>query len=35
MKIYPGACHGFIGSPPDALSEAGKTLKDTKTYIQE
>jgi acetyl esterase/lipase len=35
IKIYPGACHGFIGFSADLLAEAGKALEDTKTYIQQ
>jgi acetyl esterase/lipase len=35
LKIYPGACHGFIGFHPDALPETGKALEDMKTYIQD
>jgi acetyl esterase/lipase len=35
LKIYPGACHGFIGFSPDMLAEAGKALEDTKTYIKQ
>ncbi|KAG0652327.1 Carboxylesterase [Hyphodiscus hymeniophilus] len=35
IKIYPGACHGFIGFPPDQLEEAGKALEDTKTFIKQ
>jgi acetyl esterase/lipase len=35
IKIYPGACHGFIGFPPDVLAEAGKALEDTKIYIRQ
>ncbi|PVH72282.1 alpha/beta-hydrolase [Cadophora sp. DSE1049] len=35
VKVYPGACHGFIGFAPTLLKEAGEALADTKTYIQE
>ena len=35
IKIYPGACHGFIGFAPDVLEEAGKALEDTKSYIKQ
>lgn len=35
IKIYPGACHGFIGFAPEILEEAGKALEDTKTYIRQ
>jgi acetyl esterase/lipase len=35
LKIYPGACHGFIGFAPDILAEAGKALEDTKAYIKQ
>jgi acetyl esterase/lipase len=35
IKIYPGACHGFIGFAPDILAEAGKALDDTQTYIKQ
>ena len=35
LKIYPGACHGFLGFPPDALAETQKALQDMKTYIQD
>jgi acetyl esterase/lipase len=34
-KIYPGACHGFIGFAPQMLEEAAKALEDTKTYIKQ
>ncbi|KAK0100410.1 hypothetical protein ONS95_008360 [Cadophora gregata] len=35
VKVYPGACHGFIGFAPSLLKEAGEALDDTKTYIQD
>ena len=35
IKIYPGACHGFIGFPPQMLKEAENALEDTKTYIKQ
>ena len=34
LKIYPGACHGFIGFV-GVLDEAGEALEDTKTFIRE
>lgn len=34
VKVYPGACHGFIGFGA-ALKEAGEALGDAKTFIQE
>ncbi|KAL2074948.1 hypothetical protein VTL71DRAFT_8728 [Oculimacula yallundae] len=35
VKVYPGACHGFIGLSPDLLKEAGEALQDTQTYIRD
>ncbi|KAH7417642.1 Alpha/Beta hydrolase protein [Cadophora sp. MPI-SDFR-AT-0126] len=35
VKVYSGACHGFIGFPSTQLKEAGEALDDTKTFIQE
>ena len=35
LKLYPGACHGFIGYPAAQLDEVGKALEDSKTYIRQ
>jgi hypothetical protein len=34
IKIYPGACHGFISFAPDVLEEAGRALGDTEAFIR-
>jgi acetyl esterase/lipase len=35
IKIYPGACHGFIVFDPDVLAPAKAVRDDSAMYIRE
>ena len=35
VKVYEGACHGFIAFPPSVSKETGLALEDTATFIKE
>jgi len=35
VKVYPGAPHAFIAFPAHLFEEAGRAMRDTKTFIED